>query len=137
VAVLVDLGALQDSAHRQGGEVSFRRLLAGLIGDRPLIRALCYLDEDAESGPGPVKASGFEAHGTAGADDTAMAMAVDAMALAPRVDCVILAPGGRRQRRLAGALLAQGVRVETASFDSSEPLDSPHHRLGRECMFVP
>ena len=71
----------------------------------------------------------------------AVAITVDAMALAARVDCLTIVPGASELSALTNSLRASGVRVETASFgehdrDADLPVEG-HQTLGAECMFVP
>ena len=61
------------------------------------------------------------------------------MALADRVDCVILVPGTKSLAHLAKTLQARGVRVETASFEEAgEPKlgANEHVAVGAESCFV-
>lgn len=138
LALLIDYAGLQESAHRLGGELSFRRLLKQIAGDRPLIRSVCYVPKDTpEAVIGPMKATGFEVFEVQDSATANVAAAVDGMALAPRVDCIVLAPGSGSLAPLAKALAATGVRVETASFEGASTMPGQHRRLGRNCVFVP
>src|SRR5690606_34629880 len=65
-------------------------------------------------------------------------MAVDAMSVADRVDCVILVPGNKELEPLAKTMRGRGVRVETASFVEAAEAPLPgqhHHHLGSESAF--
>ena len=74
-----------------------------------------------------------------GADErVSVAIAVDAMALASRVDCVVLASASAALSPLVRGLRSQGLRVESASFDPDSPSSGPQHfQIGKECLFVP
>ncbi len=135
VAVLLDVEALQREARGFGGQVSFSRLLRQAAGPRTVCRAIAYCTPQSR-GTGGV--SGLETSRVDRDADTPVAMAVDAMATAPRVDCVILAPESAASAPLVRALRALGVRVESAGFDArgnSEVAD--HQRFGKEALFVP
>ena len=66
-------------------------------------------------------------------------MAVEAMALAPRIDCVAVAPAHETMQAAVDALRAQGVRVVSAGFsgESAGAACDAHHRLDQDCMFAP
>jgi uncharacterized LabA/DUF88 family protein len=71
---------------------------------------------------------------------TAVQVAVDAMAIAARVDCVVLAPAQAALAPLATVLRSQGVRVETASFRDDHEAGFPsqqHVTLGEDSLFQP
>ena len=81
---------------------------------------------------------GFEAIAVDEKNPVSVAIAVDAMALGDRIDCVILVPGSPDLNPLTRALRARGVRVETASFDEAATLDlesQDHLVLGSESRF--
>lgn len=138
LGVLVNLPALEAEVRRQGGELSFRRLLRGIGGDRPLVRALCLAGEGmAPSAANALASGGFEVQTAGSAAGTLVALAVEAMALAPRVDAIVIAPGSPELLPLVAALRSQGVRVETAGFDEPALAAAAHRRLGRDCVFVP
>lgn len=137
VGILVDLEALQQEAQRAGGELAYRKLLRGVLGDRTLIRAICYVGTAPHSGAQALVASGFEIAPASDAAAMAMAMAVDAMAMASRIDVLVLAPGNRALPVLVHALRGLGIRVEAAGFEGDAPADTIGRRLGRECVFVP
>lgn len=139
VAVLVDVAALTDEARRLGGEISFSRLLRRVTGRRALIRALAFVSNREETLAGTLAAQGFDIETVSDEGGTAVAMAVEAMAIAHHVDCVVLAPDVPAMDHLTRSLRGLGLRVETAGFDDraeGRPW-APHHRLGRDCMFVP
>lgn len=137
VAVFVDVSALEEQARERGGEVSYRRLMRNLTGARPLIRAVAYLDPAQPSDAGQVASSGFEVESLTAGANAALMLAVDAMGIAPRVDCVVLAPENPQLQHLASTLRSQGLRVETAGFSAADPAFGFHRTLGRDSMFVP
>lgn len=136
IGILIDLDGLRQQAQQAGGEIAFRKLLHAIAGDRAIVRALCYA-----SGPGSAAqalgASGFEVVQQEGSEAIATAIAVDAMAMAARIDVLVLAPASRALPVLVHALRAHGVRVEAASLDGKAPPDTIGRRLGRDCVFVP
>ena len=70
----------------------------------------------------------------------AVQIAVDAMAIAGRVDCVVLAPAQAELAPLATVLRSQGLRVETASFgeDTGTGVVAQQHlTLGEDSLFRP
>jgi hypothetical protein len=138
VAVLLDFTTLQEEARRQGGELSYRRLLRGILGERTAIRSFCYgsakLPDAAAKALGQ---SGFELATCDSPVAAAVRMAVDAMSVASRVDTVVLAPASAQLDSLVQALRAQGVRVECASFEAPTDGNVPVVRLGKDCIFVP
>lgn len=138
IGVLVDLDALQAEAQESGGELSFRKLLRSIAADRPVVRAICYSERSTPEGAGrPLIASGFELRSDLQPATAAVALAVDAMALASRVDAVVLAPMSAPLAPLLEALRSQGLGIEVASFEGAAPAGTQARRLGRECLFVP
>jgi uncharacterized LabA/DUF88 family protein len=142
VAVLVDLAALLDQARESGGELAFGKLVQHLARRRHLIRAIAYASPEllVEVGSA-LRGSDLDVHAIASPSDLPVALAVDAMSLASRVDCVVLAPGVDHLAPLAAALRAHGVRIETASFTEAsgmaDDLAAARHPLGAESLFVP
>lgn len=138
VAVMLDLHPLQEAARSRGAELSFRKLLRHLAGERRILRALCYLLEGTpRPAAGAIAASGFEVHVLPSADAIAERVRTDAKTLPAGVEVVVLAPGTEAQLRLASELEPQGMKVETANFDPTGRGGVPHRQLGRECVFVP
>lgn len=142
VAVLVDLAALLEQARTQGGELAFGKLVQHLARRRHLIRAIAYASPEllVEIGSA-LRGSDLDVHAIATPSDLPVALAVDAMSLASRVDCVVLAPAVDHLAPLAAALRAHGVRIETASFTETggmaDDLATARHPLGAESLFVP
>lgn len=133
----MDVAALEAQARDHGGELSYRRLMRNLTGNRPLIRAVAYLDPDQPADAGQVASSGFEVESIPEGTTASMMLAVDAMGIAPRVDCVVLAPENPQLQHLASTLRSQGLRVETAGFTAADPGFGFHQTLGRDSIFVP
>ncbi|MDA0935021.1 MAG: NYN domain-containing protein, partial [Planctomycetota bacterium] len=142
VAVLVDLAALLEQARAQGGELAFGKLVQHLARRRHLIRAIAYASPEllVEIGSA-LRGSDLDVHAIATPSDLPVALAVDAMSLASRVDCVVLAPAVDHLAPLAAALRAHGVRIETAGFTETsgmaDDLATARHPLGAESLFVP
>jgi hypothetical protein len=140
IAVFVDAEQLAAQAADHRGEIAYRRLLQRLSRGRPLVRAAAYLTARNRALGATLAAHGLEI-GNATGGATAVAIAVDAMAVSDRVDCVILVPGHPDLEPLIRALRGHGVRVESAGFEEGAAGDpdgpAEHHRLGRECLFVP
>jgi len=140
VAILVDVDALQRSAQGQGGEVSFARLLRQLTGGRPLVRAVAYATPKSRPGAASLTSAGFEVEQLEEGSVATVAAAVDAMTLASRVDCVVLAPESVALAPLVRALRGQGVRVETASYAQTrggQGSVAGHSLLGKDSLFIP
>ncbi|MCA8944568.1 MAG: NYN domain-containing protein [Planctomycetes bacterium] len=142
LAVFVDLDRLVAESADRDGEIAFTKLKTTLGGKRNMIRAVAY--GSAESTPmleGPVRQAGFEVRAVRDRSELSVALAVDAMAIGPRVDCVVVAPVSAEFGPLASALRTLGIRVESAGF--GEPREDAdlevvdHQELGTECMFVP
>jgi hypothetical protein len=138
VALLVDLGWLRAEARQAGGELSQRRLAKALGGNRALIRAIAYASAEHAKFGGSLNAHGFELETLD--DDAAapVAIAVDALALATRVDAIVIAAPPRPLAPLLRALRAQGIRVDLAGFQAAPAAAGVVQiQLGRDCLFVP
>ncbi len=115
--------------------MSFSRALRQIAGTRTVARAVAYCTPQSRGTGG---AGGLESVRVDRDADTPVAIAVDALATAARVDCVVIAPESAAPAPLVRALRAHGVRVESAGFEArgqSEVAD--HQRLGKEALFVP
>jgi uncharacterized LabA/DUF88 family protein len=138
IAMFLDIGELQSQAQRQGSQVSYLRLLRELAGDRQVVRSVAYVLASERGLEASLTAHGLEVERCESQEEVAVAIAVDAVALVAKVDCVILAPASLAIGPLARALRGRGLRVESASFDERRPWPGqPHHVLGRGCLFVP
>jgi hypothetical protein len=134
--VLVEYESLAAEGRALGGELSFRRLLRGLAGERSVEGAYCYLQPDAS--PGLLKAlgdAGFQVRTITGEQELLLDMAASAMAAAGRSGTVVIAPASAVRRPLQEALQRHEVRVTTAGFEAAQ--GGEHQVLGRDCIFVP
>lgn len=142
VAVLLHLDPLIDEARKSGGEVAWGKLLQQVSRRRHLIRAIAYAAPETAAAVGPtLRGSGIETHAVRNDGDRLVAVAVDAMSLATRVDSVVLIPDSDGLGPLVAALRAHGIRVETAGFTETAGPDDDivqtRHSLGAESLFVP
>jgi hypothetical protein len=138
IAIFLDAAEMESQAKAQESEISFGHMRRHLAGTRSSIRALAYYGNADERLAPNLNHSGFEPVALGDKTPSSVAIAVDAMALADRVDCVVLIPGSPDLKHLANVLRARGVRVETASFSSGgdEQLAAQHHHvLGDESCF--
>ena len=122
------------------GELAFSRLLRRIGGHRTTIRAVAYVTEPERRLMGSLRDSGLEVIEVEAGPGAAVQIAVDAMAIAARVDCVVLAPAQAALTPLATVLRSQGVRVETASFRDDVEGGFPsqqHVTLGEDSLFQP
>jgi hypothetical protein len=135
IALFLDVEAIQREARAIGGQVSFSRALRQIAGARTVVRALAYCTPQSRGTGG---AGGLETVRVERESDTAVAIAVDALATAARVDCVVFAPESAAPAPLIRALRAHGVRVESAGFEARGHTEvADHQRLGKEALFVP
>lgn len=138
IAIFIDAAALQEQASDQGAQVSFLRMLRDITGNRSVIRSVAYVVEGDDSLDGALAGHDIDVESCEDVGAVGVALAVDAVAIAPKVDCVIVASGSRSLAPLARSLRGQGIRVESASFESERPWQGQvHHALGRSCLFVP
>ncbi|MBI5849976.1 MAG: NYN domain-containing protein [Planctomycetes bacterium] len=142
IAILIDLSHIQSEAGRLDREIAWGRLVLGLGRGRHLVRSIAYATDDrAARVRSTLFGSGIDVQVVDHERVVPVAMAVDAMALASRVDAVVLVPASDDLRPMARALAGQGVRVESADFTAVEPgaaaVAQAHHRLGAECLFAP
>ncbi|MEM7205088.1 MAG: NYN domain-containing protein [Planctomycetota bacterium] len=138
VAILLDVASLQSEAGDRGAQLSYGRLVRALTSDRMPVRTVAYVPPDEQALGTTLAAQGIETEIVDDEDSVGVAVAVDAMALATRVDCVVLASSAPSMTLLARALRAQGVRVESAGFGADSPWRAQlHHEIGRDCVFVP
>jgi len=132
VAVFIDTQNLYHSAkHVHSAHVNFGSLVEIAVGSRQLVRAIAYV---AKSKTGEESAF-FEAMLQSGIElkikdvqefasgakkaDWDVGMAVDAMALAPKVDAIVLATGDGDFVPLVEYLKGHGVMCEVAAFAES------------------
>ena len=141
VAVLVDVQNMFYSARAiHQSKIEYRRLLEQTKQGRQLVRATAYVvqkpDVDQAGFLEALRRSGFEVKrkelairedgSTKG--DWKVEIALDAMALSPKVDCVVLVTGDGDFVPLVAALKANGCWTEVVSFEQSTS-----NELMREC----
>lgn len=137
VAVLLDLHHLQEAARSRGAELSFRKLLRNLAGERRVLRAVCYLLRDApKPAAAAIAASGFEVQLADTDAEVCERMQRDAATLPSGVETLVLAPGTEAQLELRQQLDPE-LRIELANFEPAGSMGLAHRQLGRECVFVP
>ncbi len=137
VALLLDLEDLSRGAREHGWEISYRRLQNRLVADRTAVRVLAYAPDDQPELGAPLAAARIELQ-TCDPDAIEVALSVDAMTIAPRVDCVVVGSDSAAFAPLVAMLRSQGIRVESASFSPKSPLDSQfHHEIDKSACFAP
>lgn len=131
-AILVDVQNMFYSAkHQYGGKINFDHLLEATSRRRKVVRAIAYVVQTPEIDQVKFKnllyELGFEvrmkdlkvrADGTA-KGDWDMGIAIDAISLVDKVDCVVLVSGDGDYVPLVEHLKARGCRVEVFSFQSN------------------
>lgn len=136
VGVFVDVQNLFYSARAlHHGKINFKKLLESIVGGRRLTRAVAYIvqkpDIDQSSFIDALKRLGYEIKskelkirldGTA-KGDWDMGIAIDAIAIASKLDVVILASGDGDFVPLVEMLKAHGCKVEVVSFEKSTALE--------------
>lgn len=132
VAVFVDVQNLYHSAKRLFGQnISYGKLLRAAVGPRRLVRASAYVIEqpeiDQQSFFNHLRYTGYEIQkrelierfdGSSKAD-WAIGMSRDILAMAEKVDAVVLASGNGSFGDLAPLLKANGVKFECVSFNEA------------------
>lgn len=132
IGVFVDIQNLFYSARAlHQGKMNFKKLLESIVGGRELTRAIAYIvqkhDIDQSAFIDALKRLGYEIRskelrirldGTA-KGDWDMGIAIDALAMAPKLDVVILVSGDGDFVPLVEMLKAQGCKVEVVSFEKS------------------
>ena len=136
VAVLVDVQNLFYAAkHVLGGRIHYERLLSHVLAGRRLVRAICYVVRDPEvemsSFLNALRNSGYEIRvktsrkrqdgSTRG--DWGVGIALDAMALAARVDTIILVSGNGDLAPVLQRLRALGAHTEVFGVEQSTAQD--------------
>lgn len=132
VGVLVDVQNMFYSAKNiRGGKLNFSKLISKAVRGRQLIRAISYVvdnpDIDQTGFIGMLKNNGYEikskalrlrADGSSKADWD-MGMAIDAIALADKLDIIVIVSGDGDFIDLVHYLQSRGVFVEAISFPQS------------------
>ncbi len=136
VGIFVDVQNLFYSAkHQHQMKVDFAKLLALCLNDRLLIRAIAYIvqtpDIDQSNFINVLRTIGFEIKsknlrvrldGTA-KGDWDMGIAIDTIAMADRLDVIVLVSGDGDFVDLVHMLKARGVVAEVASFPNNTAED--------------
>ena len=136
VGVFVDVQNLFYSARAlYKGKMNFKKLLESIVNGRKLARAIAYIVKKSE-----IDQSGFvdaltrlgyeikskelrvRLDGTA-KGDWDMGIAIDALAMASKLDVVILVSGDGDFVPLVEMLKAQGCKVEVVSFEKSTAVE--------------
>ena len=146
IGILVDVQNMFYSAKTlHQSKIDYRKLLEEIVKERKLIRAIAYVvqkpEVDQSSFLEALARCGYEVKhkelplredGTSRGDWN-IQMALDALVMAPKLDCVALVTGNGNFLPLVGMLSARGCRVEIFSF-----AQSTSNELIRACdQFVP
>lgn len=132
VAVLVDVQNLYYGALTEyDSRVNYGKFIDWLVRDRTLTRAIAYIVEAEDSNQAAFKNVlrdlGFEIMSKplirrvdgSSKGNWDLAIAMDAVSIAPKVDAVVLATGDGDFMYVAEYLRNHGCRVEAAGFESS------------------
>jgi uncharacterized LabA/DUF88 family protein len=136
VGVFVDVQNLFYSARAlHHGKINFKKLLEYIVGGRELTRAIAYIvqkpDSDQSGFIEALTSIGYEIKskelrirldGTA-KGDWDMGIAIDALAIASKLDVVVLVSGDGDFVPLVEMLKAQGCKVEVVSFEKSSAVE--------------
>lgn len=136
VGVFVDVQNMFYSAKAlHQSKIDYSKLLQEIVGDRNLIRAIAYIvqksEVDQSSFTDALERLGYEIKskdlrlrpdGTA-KGDWDMGIAIDTIAIAPKLDTVVLVSGDGDFVPLVEMLKAHGCRVEVVSFRKSTSAD--------------
>ncbi len=136
VGVFVDVQNLFYSARAlHHKKMNFRKMLDHIVAGRQLARAVAYIvqkqDVDQSAFIDTLSRLGYEIRskdlrirmdGTA-KGDWDMGIAIDALAMAPKLDVVVLVSGDGDFVPLVEMLKAQGCKVEVYSFEKSTAIE--------------
>ena len=136
IGVFVDVQNMFYSAKAlHQSKIDYSKLLLEVVGDRNLIRAIAYVvqkpDVDQSSFTDALSRLGYEIKskelrlrpdGTA-KGDWDMGIAIDSIAIAPKLDTVVLVSGDEDFVPLVEMLKAHGCRVEVVSFRRSTAIE--------------
>ena len=146
VGVLVDLESLERVAQEEfDGYLSASGLLEQAAGGRQVPRAQAYFEASKRSRAEALRAAGFDSVvPIESRTQRLVQLVVDALALAGRVDSLVIATADPSLMPLLEAVRALGTRVELACFQSKLGGFQDLERrgigvisLGREAIFVP
>lgn len=153
IAVLADVQSLFFAAKNVAqSKVEYGKLLKHVVGERHLTRAIAYIVQREGSGgfSDALLRSGYEIRRkelSARSESEiqpkwswAAGICVDALALAPRVDTILLATCDETLIPLIESIKAQGCRVELAALERGAPSDliraaSCFVPITKSCMF--
>lgn len=146
VGIFVDVQNMFYSAKTlHQSKIEYRKLLEGILRGRKLVRAIAYVvqktDVDQSGFLEALRRSGYEVKekdltiredGTS-KGDWKMEIALDAVTLEPKLDCVVLVSGDGDFLPLVNVLNVRGCRTEVVSFEQSTS-----NELMRAChQFIP
>lgn len=146
VGIFVDVQNMFYSAKTlHQSKIEYRKLLEGILRGRRLVRAIAYVvqktDVDQSGFLEALRRSGYEVKekdltiredGTS-KGDWKMEIALDAVTLEPKLDCVVLVSGDGDFLPLVSVLNVRGCRTEVVSFEQSTS-----NELMRAChQFIP
>lgn len=137
--MLLDLESLEDTAREVfDGYVSGAGLLERVLSSRQNPRSIAYVARENRGQKEALISSGFDSV-VVERDRTQrmIQLAMDAVAVAPRVDALVLATADPSLGPLIQHLRAQGLRVEVASFEDQPPSAGEAVELGRESVVIP
>jgi len=146
VAIFVDVQNMFYSAKGlYQSKIDYSKLRESIVQERRLIRAIAYVvqkaDVDQSSFLEALRRSGYEIKRKellirddgSSKGDWKMEIALDAIILEPRLDCVVLVTGDGEFLPLVQALKHRGCRTEVVSFEQSTS-----NELMRTCdQFIP
>ena len=146
VAIFVDVQNMFYSAKTlHQSKIDYRKLMDGILRGRKLVRAIAYVvqkaDVDQSGFLEALRRSGYEVKEKelmirddgSSKGDWKMEIALDAVALEPKVDCVVLVTGDGDFVPLVHMLDVRGCRTEVVSFEPSTS-----NELMRAChQFIP
>jgi uncharacterized LabA/DUF88 family protein len=155
VGVFVDVQNMFYAAkHLYGSKLNFNRLLEYIARDRSMVRAISYVvqtpDGDQSNFFAMLRSNGYEVRSKelklrpdgSAKGDWDMGLALDALAMADRLDVVAIVSGDGDFVDLVTFLKARGVRVEVYSFaySTSEELRyaaTEYYQMGPELVMNP
>ncbi len=155
VGIFVDVQNMFYAAkHLYGSKLNFTKLLGTVSRNRPLVRAISYIIKTPEIDQSNfitmLRSNGYEVRvkdlkqrpdGSA-KGDWDMGLALDALAMADRLDVVAIVSGDGDFVDLVNLLKARGVRVEVYSFPYSAAEELRHaatefYQLGPDAVMTP
>ena len=155
VAIFVDVQNMFYAAkHLYGSKLNFARLQDYVARDRPLVRSIAYVVQtpeiDQSNFLAMLRSNGYEIRSKdlkqrpdgSAKGDWDMGLALDALAMAERLDVIAIVSGDGDFVDLVNLLKARGVRVEVYSFpySTAEELRSAateFYQMGPEVVLNP